>query len=105
MFKRDDGKNYMTVPMPDLPDFKYDNVYATEDVTIFSGGCLPTRKSSRNTLTINGNLKVKNEVMIVPESFSDFGPNDLFFNGHIYVSGDVVAKLFQTYVDELTTAK
>lgn len=92
----DNKQLYLFAPKVEtLPTFTFDNVYVTENVVVYMGSNLPTSKSSRNTLTINGNLHARKNIAIVPMDFTDFGPNDLYFNGNVYVAGDAVAELFE----------
>lgn len=88
---------YLTTPAKTFPDFTFDNVYVTENIMVFDGSNLPLTRSSRNTLVFNGNLRANKHVRIVAQDFREFGPNDLFFNGNVYVAGDVMAELFASY--------
>lgn len=91
---------YFTRPLVQMPDFTFENVYVTENILIFDGSNLPAGRSSRNTLIFNGNLRARKDVKIVAQNFADFGPNDLFFNGNVYVAGDVMAEMFVSFGEQ-----
>ena len=91
---------YFTRPIGPMPNFTFDNVYATENIMIFGGTNLPAGRSSRNTLILNGNLRARKDVKLVSTNFTEYGPNDLFFNGNIYVAGDVMAEMLTAFGDE-----
>lgn len=85
----------MDINFKTTKNFNYDSVYVTGDIVAGVGPF--TARPFGNVLHFDGNiLAQKNVICYVNVDDIEVGAKDLFFDGHLYVTGEIVGTTIST---------